>query len=275
MARAGLRLLGGWIVVVAITACGARSSLLVDEVGGHGGEGGQPCVEGTIEPCGTDVGECVAGQAICHEGVVGPCMNAIDPIPETCNGLDDDCDGAVDEDFHVGEACDGPDTDLCADDVMTCDGCTKGPNVIELCNGVDDDCDGITDADCEVGDCQPTLLVIGSTPSSPSCVDFPVMKGSTGVIEFPCPGGAVTAQIGDVVFAGTVTNGYVSMDGIKTLIGPDLCTWKTTHHITGNLTDKALTYWYDEEIIPQSSNPTFCWQPCTEVGKVEIEWLGL
>ena len=47
-------------------------------------------------------------------------------------------------------------------------------------------------ADCEVGDCKPTLIVTGSTPSSPNCIDEPVTMGSEGTIEFPCQGGPVT-----------------------------------------------------------------------------------
>jgi len=40
--------------------------------------------------------------------------------PETCNGLDDDCIGGVDDPFGVGDPCDGADVDLCPDDVVAC-----------------------------------------------------------------------------------------------------------------------------------------------------------
>ena len=65
-----------------------------------------PCVPGISEPCytgpeGTDgVGICRMGQSFCWEegGVVmGPvCRNQTVPQMETCNGLDDDCDGRED-----------------------------------------------------------------------------------------------------------------------------------------------------------------------------------
>ena len=86
---------------------------------------------------------------------------------ETCNGRDDDCDGAVDEDdaadastwymdldadgygtplYHTA-ACDQP-----AGYVPTGDDCDDlaaevNPGVDELCNTVDDDCDGTVDED--------------------------------------------------------------------------------------------------------------------------------
>jgi hypothetical protein len=102
--------------------------------------------------------------------------------------LDDNCDGAIDEPFNLGSACDGDDSDLCTDDLMECTGCSLGDDDREICNGVDDNCNAIVDSDCEVGDCEPTLVVTGSTPSSPGCIDFPVTAGSEGTIQYPAPG---------------------------------------------------------------------------------------
>ena len=75
-------------------------------------------------------------------------------ISEICNGVDDDCDGQIDESFsNLGQACDGDDADLCANGEISCnpagDGtiCTdESPaNIVEVCNGQDDDCDGQID----------------------------------------------------------------------------------------------------------------------------------
>ena len=67
---------------------------------------------------------------------------------ETCDGIDNDLDGAIDEDFDVdGDgwiSCDGD----CDDDDAA-----VNPDATELCNAIDDDCDGLTDdADDSVAD---------------------------------------------------------------------------------------------------------------------------
>jgi hypothetical protein len=74
---------------------------------------------------------------------------------EVCNGLDDDCDGVVDEACADGCTADGD----CDDgDGSTVDTCVDGvchhdvtACVAEICNGVDDDCDGVVDEDCAGG----------------------------------------------------------------------------------------------------------------------------
>jgi hypothetical protein len=203
----------------------------------------------------------------------GLCQGGVTPSPEQCNGLDDNCDGQIDEGFGLGLPCDGPDTDLCSDDIMTCNGCTVGPNNVETCNGVDDNCNGVIDADCDTGDCKPTLIVTGSVPSNPNCIDFPVMAGSTGTIEYPCGGGSVTANLGMIQFSGSVTNGVVSLDGVGMMVGPDGCTWQFNHHIGGTIPSGQLDYSYSE--MPIFTPPgTTCWMPCTESGTVKVQWVG-
>ncbi len=239
--------------------------------GGQGGEGGElpPCVAGETLLCGIEVGECERGKRICENGEFGECQGAIGPIAELCNTLDDDCDGAIDNGFGLGQACDGPDSDLCLDDLVICGGCSAGTDNLESCNGVDDNCNSIIDADCDFGDCQPKLTVTGSTPSNPNCIDFPVQAGSTGSIQYPCTGGMVSAMLGDISFSGSVTNGQVSLFGTEQQEGPDECMWQMDHYIKGSIPSGTLQYSYAETLLTPLPK---CWMPCTEVGTVKIDW---
>jgi Putative metal-binding motif len=290
-----------------VCACGARSNLDMDSAdGGSGGAGnvtstsrtsspsatttthtvgsttevassstGPACMEGMQVACGSSVGACKPGLALCHAGELGPCMGEVGPTDETCNSIDDDCDGVVDNGFNIGGACKGTGTDQCLDGVITCGGCVKtGPDKVEVCNGVDDNCNGIIDADCQSGDCNPSLLVTGSTPSSPNCIDFPVMAGSSGSIEYPCDGGPVTATLGGISFTGSVTNNVVTLIGTQIIPptqSPDGCTWENTHEIHGTLSSGTVAYSYSEMVIVHPPNKT-CWSPCTESGTVQINW---
>jgi hypothetical protein len=73
------------------------------------------------------------------------------PIDETCNDLDDDCDGKTDEDVTLGSC---PGSGVCGG-VLHCDhgqpvcDAKTGPTP-EVCNGVDDDCDGVIDNGADV-----------------------------------------------------------------------------------------------------------------------------
>ena len=128
--------------------------------------------------------DCVAGQ-----GLV--CVAAASGL-EVCNGIDDDCDGSIDEepdvsqnDVKIGVDCDVPTAPddhppckagktVCKAGAPTCGGSVK-PSA-EACDNIDNDCDGTIDAPnpclndlvCQAGEC--------------------LAKCSGG--EFPCPGGA-------------------------------------------------------------------------------------
>jgi len=125
--------------------------------------------------------DCDDGDAAVHPGA-----------SERCNGVDDDCDGSVDEDSAVDAAIWYLDADAdgygdVGDAVVSCsapssyvaDGtdCDDGqpsvhPGAPELCDGVDDDCDGAlsaaeADADgdgydlCSDGDCDDSDAAVG------------------------------------------------------------------------------------------------------------------
>ena len=78
---------------------------------------------------------------------------AINPdAVEVCDGLDNNCDGAVDEGFDAdgdgyldASSCGGVGGDDCNDTLAT-----VNPGATELCNAMDDDCDGVVDEGFDV-----------------------------------------------------------------------------------------------------------------------------
>ncbi len=118
----------------------------------------QRCYGGAAERAGR--GACGWGEQRCEAvefGQWGACEGYGEPRSEECNGVDDDCDGAVDEGCSCSAGqerpCEGPSAGACEPGVQRCgsDGTwgacegRVGPRA-ELCgNGEDDDCNGVVD----------------------------------------------------------------------------------------------------------------------------------
>jgi hypothetical protein len=107
--------------------------------------------------CAVGTGECRrSGAFVCSANGLGIDCNAEAglPVPELCNGLDDNCDGQIDEDFpNVGRICTVGQGECFAVGVVKCstDGTGEVCNAVagtptaELCNGLDDNCNGVID----------------------------------------------------------------------------------------------------------------------------------
>ncbi|MFT7579543.1 MAG: hypothetical protein ACI9MR_001209, partial [Myxococcota bacterium] len=91
-------------------------------------------------------GKC-EGSRFCTQNGLSLC-DAAEPFPESCNGLDDNCNGQTDE-FAPDYVCQlenefgvCPGTGSCVDGTEECLGTAPGP---EQCDSIDNDCDGDTD----------------------------------------------------------------------------------------------------------------------------------
>jgi hypothetical protein len=119
-------------------------------------ESEESCQDGEERECGSDVGQCSSGSQTCEGSIWGNCEGSVNPVNETCNGLDDDCDGSIDE----GGVCSCSNNQIreCGSNIGACrkgnETCTYGVwgacvgavnPVNETCNGLDDDCDGVID----------------------------------------------------------------------------------------------------------------------------------
>ncbi len=137
-------------------------------------------------PTNCGVGACAStGSTSCVNGSVANSCAAGTPAASdtTCNGVDDDCNGVVDEDYvstptncGVG-ACASTGSTSCVNGSVA-DSCTAGTPAASdtTCNGVDDDCNGVVDEDyasvptnCGVGVCASngaTSCINGSVADS-------------------------------------------------------------------------------------------------------------
>jgi hypothetical protein len=181
--------------------------------------------------CGTTRGRCVAGTLQCSGGVM-TCTGAVLPTAETCNTVDDDCDGTVDNGFDLNNdpancgAC-GNDCGTRAHAYMGCvartctmlacepgfvdrnglasDGCEYACTFLsatEVCNGLDDNCNGTVDEGIAppAGFCRsggacgataPTPTCMGTTGwrcSYPATVDLDPTTGQPAAAEVRCDG---------------------------------------------------------------------------------------
>ncbi len=141
---------------------------------------GMTCASGLAGLCSAGITACVNGALLCNANVMPG------TVVETCNGIDDNCNGIPDDGpAGGGQSCVTGLEGVCAAGFMTCangaDECTPvaQPGAqVEACNGVDDDCDGKADEDfatlgqsCTVGTgaCAATGQIECDTAGGASC----------------------------------------------------------------------------------------------------------
>ena len=155
---------------------------------------GVECYGGTQGVCGAvenaGVVECVDGTPLCDGAeVIHP-----NQLPELCNGLDDDCNGNIDDNPHdAGDICGTSNiypcslgVTQCQDASLICVGAIE-PGV-EFCNGIDDDCDG----DIDLAGGLPPVDASGqcdTPPPPPAGATQPCQPGNLA-----CVGGTIQCQ---------------------------------------------------------------------------------
>ena len=144
------------------------------------------------------------------------------PADESCDGIDNDCDGAIDEVEDIeglGAVC-GTDTGSCSTGTWACIGgalvCAGavGPSPGDPCNGLDDDCDGAVDEDlqclslgavcsldaacfsgtCGFGVCTTSCTDAGTCADGLACLQFSLLSrwcfaACDPFASAPCPDG--------------------------------------------------------------------------------------
>ncbi|MBI5503061.1 MAG: FG-GAP repeat protein [Deltaproteobacteria bacterium] len=134
-----------------------------------------PCAAGSAVACTTSCGS--SGTGACSAACALPGPGECVAPAETCNGLDDDCDGAPDDGFACIQGALVPCATVCSTaGYGPCSATCGFPAAVdctasEACNGADDDCDGAPDDGfaCVAGSADVACTSACGTGGSRSC----------------------------------------------------------------------------------------------------------
>ncbi|MEZ4298233.1 MAG: MopE-related protein [Polyangiaceae bacterium] len=216
---------------------------------------------GTVDDVAGTGGMCSTGQSgVCDAGVIScqpigggmfmvDCYPIVAASPEVCDGLDNDCDGTVDDgDPGGGGACStgnpgicGPGINHCVQGMVQC--VANQMPTTEVCNGLDDNCNGQTDEgnpgsgmSCSTG--VPGACATGSTTCTNgaiACTQTVMPQAETcnsiddncnGQVDEGNPGGGAACSTGllGVCAAGTVTCGGGQLNCVQNVqSSPEVC----------------------------------------------------
>jgi len=172
---------------------------VLDEDCVGGVDDGCACIAGMNRACGSDEGECIAGTQECALDTWEDCTGKRGPSAETCNGLDDNCDMAVD----------GPDAAIACGlptNVTTVECSTRC--IIGDCSAGRADCDDMFETGCE--EILGTELRCGTCTDScgwhcdaGSCNDATMVGGGNSFTcaarerDIVCWGGGTAGELGN------------------------------------------------------------------------------
>jgi hypothetical protein len=146
---------------------------------------------------------CAFGGYVCQSGSK-VCVGAIPQTPEICDGLDNDCNGIIDDVPGVGNLCTGPGiiSGGACRAVLQCVQGNAAPQCVqtvfpmpEVCNGIDDNCNN------EIDDTDPPLAPAnGMLPGTGVACDVPMPP----LNHPPCKPGVTVCVAGMIVCEGAV-----------------------------------------------------------------------
>ncbi len=195
--------------------------------------------------CTVGTGACQrAGVMVCTESGLATVCNAVQglPQPETCNGSDDNCDGAVDPEGAGGCTPYYQDADgdtygavgvaarcLCAPSGVfralqgrDCDDTEflVNPGMYEVCNGRDDDCDGGLDEGVlsECGNCDVFCRIVDIGLDGDEPFD-PTIENSSGVAFVPDDGLVIDTDNINLTFLWIANSPESTVSQLSTVTG--------------------------------------------------------